>query len=106
MSGPDSWLYSEVAKGEIDRAVRLEGPGAEHRYLPLADAAGAWVGLMDFHLVATARGPQWCGGAVLWSGPDALHSLVSKDPLTVSPSLLHPVCGSHGFIHGGRWVDA
>jgi hypothetical protein len=32
--------------------------------------------------------------------------LVSKDPLTLSPSLLCRACGHHGFIRDGRWHPA
>lgn len=36
------------------------------------------------------RGPFW--------------TLVSLDPLTVTPSLLCRLCGDHGFITNGQWV--
>lgn len=29
--------------------------------------------------------------------------LESLDPLTLSPSLLCRICGTHGFIRSGRW---
>ena len=32
--------------------------------------------------------------------------LISKEPLTLSPSLLCRACGDHGFIRDGRWVKA
>lgn len=32
------------------------------------------------------------------------HTLVSDDPVTVTPSILCPDCGPHGFITEGRWV--
>lgn len=32
--------------------------------------------------------------------------LHSEQPLTVSPSLLCPVCGHHGHIRGGKWEPA
>jgi len=32
--------------------------------------------------------------------------VISLDPLTLSPSLLCRVCGSHGFIRDGKWVEA
>jgi len=32
--------------------------------------------------------------------------LVSKDPLTLTPSLLCRLCGDHGFITAGKWVRA
>ena len=32
------------------------------------------------------------------------HTLVSRDPLTLAPSLLlSDCCGLHGFIENGRW---
>jgi len=31
------------------------------------------------------------------------HQLVSRDPLTLSPSLLWPCCNKHGYIKSGRW---
>lgn len=33
-------------------------------------------------------------------------TVVSKDPLTISPSILCPACGTHGFIRAGKWVPA
>lgn len=32
------------------------------------------------------------------------HQVVHDDPLTVTPSVLCPDCGLHGFITAGRWV--
>lgn len=33
-------------------------------------------------------------------------TIVKREPLTLSPSLLCPLCGHHGFIREGRWVPA
>jgi len=33
------------------------------------------------------------------------HTIVAEDPLTVTPSILCPDCGLHGFITEGRWVS-
>jgi hypothetical protein len=30
----------------------------------------------------------------------------SREPLTLSPSILCLTCGFHGFIRGGKWVPA
>jgi len=39
--------------------------------------------------------------------PDrAIWQVESWEPLTLAPSLLCRVCGSHGFIRGGRWLPA
>ena len=32
--------------------------------------------------------------------------VISKDPLTLEPSILCRKCGNHGFIRNGRWVAA
>lgn len=34
------------------------------------------------------------------------HTLVSREPLHIEPSILCPVCGDHGFIREGKWVVA
>lgn len=33
-------------------------------------------------------------------------TLESTDPLTVNPSLLCRLCGHHGFIRGGKWLQS
>ncbi len=38
--------------------------------------------------------------------PGDLWTLVSREPLTLAPSLLCRACGDHGFIREGRWVPA
>ena len=38
--------------------------------------------------------------------PDRSWHVEQEEPLTLSPSLLCPVCGDHGFIRSGRWVPA
>jgi hypothetical protein len=48
-----------------------------------------------------------CLGWVPWGDrPGPTWRLVSLDPLHLEPSLLCRVCGSHGFIRGGKWVPA
>jgi hypothetical protein len=51
-----------------------------------------------------------CAGAVTFRGKgDGKRpewDVESWEPLTLSPSLLCRTCGSHGFIRGGKWVDA
>lgn len=32
------------------------------------------------------------------------HSITQEDPVTISPSILCPDCGTHGFIQNGRWT--
>lgn len=33
-------------------------------------------------------------------------TVLSDEPLTLSPSLLCKLCGHHGFIRDGKWVPA
>lgn len=59
---------------------------------------------------------QWMGDELLWKHPECRawsrvtfppHVLVSREPLTVTASLLCPQgCGRHGFITNGKWVPA
>lgn len=45
-------------------------------------------------------------GVQLWLAPSLEdHTIESREPLSVSPSILCPDCGLHGFITGGRWTD-
>lgn len=70
------------------------------------------VGLIEFHTNAETGGE--CVGGVMFDLPgvreafpgSSLWTLVSADPLTLSPSLLCMICGHHGFISAGRWVPA
>lgn len=34
---------------------------------------------------------------------DPAHVIVAADPLTITPSILCPDCGLHGFVTGGVW---
>jgi len=36
----------------------------------------------------------------------ALHTVVSRDPLTITPSLACGACKWHGFVTAGKWVPA
>jgi hypothetical protein len=55
---------------------------------------------------------QPCVGAVMFDLPGvtdvhrgAVWQVVSLDPIHIDPSVLCS-CGSHGWIHAGRWVPA
>lgn len=58
---------------------------------------------------------QWCCGAWYIRHPEYkgkpygmkvdIWTLESKEPLTLSPSFACH-CGHHGFIRGGKWVNA
>lgn len=34
------------------------------------------------------------------------HTLVSREPLHLEPSLLWDCCGTHGFVRDGKWIPA
>lgn len=66
-------------------------------------------GALHWHRKPIAPGeitatPGWCVGGISFGGDG--WTLESKEPLTVSPSLLCGSCGSHGFIRNGAWVPA
>lgn len=44
-------------------------------------------------------------GGVPFTGPKA-WTVVQRDPLTLSPSLLCQPANVHGYIRDGRWIDA
>ncbi len=47
-----------------------------------------------------------CSGCLSWDPDDAKHwTLVSREPLTLAPSLNCTACGRHGFIRAGGWVS-
>jgi hypothetical protein len=64
------------------------------------EGPGSWPGVVEFHNCPAVGGP--------YGGPlDGRWTLISRDPLTVSPSIwCKPPggCGMHGFIRDGKWV--
>lgn len=44
-------------------------------------------------------------GGWIGAGTSA-HTLVSREPLHLEPSLLWQCCGMHGFVREGKWIDA
>lgn len=73
-----------------------------------------------FGWVAHETNPMfWHGCAALADVPDehtvtgrwvaagtGAHTLVSREPLHLEPSLLWSCCGLHGFVRGGQWTAA
>ena len=68
-------------------------------------------GIID-HLTPTG---EPCRGAVTFDTPTAravftnethFWRLVTRDPLTLEPSIVCQRCGDHGFIRGGKWIPA
>lgn len=78
---PEHMALREVPEGfELRHACLSGGPDAPER-----------------HRIITA--PSICIG-------QDHHTLVSRTPLTIQPSVACPSCGLHGFITAGRWVPA
>lgn len=51
---------------------------------------------------------HWCPANGRWEGAHiGLHTIVSREPLTITASLYRPdCCGWHGWITDGKWVPA
>ncbi len=87
------------------------GGGHEISYYTRGDDDARHVGLIDSHV--KSDGSPCSGGSVLFDVaenddfPDAAKwQVISEEPLTLSPSLLCRICGSHGWIRDGVWVAA
>jgi hypothetical protein len=83
-----------------DAAVYLD---EHHAYVPV-NFEGKPAGITEYHWT----GEHWCAGFVAFRdySPDHGWDVLSTEPLTLSPSLLCRLCGSHGFIRDGKWVGA
>jgi hypothetical protein len=88
-----------------------ENIGHDEWQVRLYDDAGNWIGIDHYH--PNSRG-GWCGGCALFDLPEVRERyhpsntwhVESRDPLTLSPSLLCQACGRHGYVRGGVWVPA
>lgn len=50
---------------------------------------------------------HWCTSGGRWVGQGTSdHTLVSREPLHLEPSLLWNCCGLHGFLREGIWSPA
>jgi hypothetical protein len=48
---------------------------------------------------------HWCAGREDWDGAYIVnHTIVSREPLTITASLACADCPWHGFITDGRWM--
>lgn len=98
--------YDPCPQGEV--GVADIGHGVRIRFTTYR---GVTSGLIESHPHA-ATGER-CSGAITFDlvqtvGLEhrARWRVVSRDPLTLEPSLLCRTCGHHGFIRGGRWIPA
>jgi hypothetical protein len=48
---------------------------------------------------------HWCPSEQRWSAAGTRdHTMVSREPLTLSPSLQLDCCDFHGFLRDGQWT--
>ena len=52
------------------------------------------------------QAPEWVPDVMLPISTPNGWTVESTEPLTVSPSILCGLCGTHGFWRDGRWVAA
>lgn len=105
--------YGELAQTRIDL-----GSGRDAVYFTAHDDAeqlGEVIGLIETHPLQRVfddrpAGAE-CAGVVFFDVPGnevdrPKWTVECWEPLTLSPSILCGLCGNHGFIRGGRWVEA
>lgn len=85
------------------------GPRARIKY---SEYKGEVAGIQEYHEKADGA---WCCGWIQFAGaswarefkePITAWSVVQREPLTLTPSILCKACGNHGHITNGRWVPA
>ncbi len=92
--------------------------GDGHSFVWFYDSEGLF-GLIEHHPPGpdAPPGTPYCGGYIAWrsssSRPPAFpkHQIIAggegdEEHLTIAPSLACRTCESHGWIRGGKWVDA
>lgn len=86
--------------------------GPRNWYTKGVDKDEKWCAIIEYHL-KPGTDNQLCSGWVPFDVQSAYltphgdkWTVNSYDPLDLSPSLLCTICGSHGFIREGKWVDA
>lgn len=76
----------------------------------IQDKDGNEIGLNEWHDCKhdfTAGGVQFDNEAARRAWPRGpFWQVISREPLTISPSVACGTCGHHGFIRDGRWVPA
>ena len=93
--GPEPFL---VEPGWSSTRIIRNAGGPQYRVLGYPDGTMRFEHRCD----RGERGVVICAPALrLGDG----HTVVEMDPLTVTPSILCPDCGTHGFIRAGAWVE-
>jgi hypothetical protein len=85
--------------------------GEGHR-ISFREFKGEVAGIAEYHQKPDGT---WCSGWVAFSGsawarefktPINVWQVISREPLSLTPSILCRACGNHGNITNGRWVKA
>jgi hypothetical protein len=101
-------MLDERPEGAI--SLGLHSNGTEVFYTKQVLDDGTWVGIWEWHRCPDRDGVTRCdGGYVPFDVPEragTAWTVNSLEPLDLSPSILHPGCGFHGFVKQGRWVPA
>lgn len=94
----DDAVMAVLVKPGWERSVLVPQPnGLSYRVLFYEDSTARFEHRCD----RGDRGVVICAPAMQL---DNGHTILQADPLTISPSILCPDCGTHGFIRDGRWV--
>lgn len=89
--GEDRWLIP-VETPELDDPVRIVG---FQEYHPRPDTGAPCSGFVWVDATSDA----YIEGSPLWT-------VVSWEPLTLTPSILCRACANHGFVTNGKWMPA
>lgn len=89
------------APSEDKRQVDWQWLDEDHAGYFITRSDGSLFGFEVRHRKADGK---WCEGHAAFV-PGANHELVSREPLTIMPSLLCH-CGEHGWIRDGKWIPA
>lgn len=97
-------MLDELPEGTVDI-----GNGVHYSKVTISD--GTWVGVHVWHRCKDHDGVErWDAGYVAFDVASRTREpkwqVHSYDPLDISPSVLQPDCGFHGFIRQGKWVPA
>lgn len=91
---PTDWCDWWTEVHQLTPDIAYGWPPTEMTAAP--DDPNPWV----WHWCPVTTGGRWIAQAT------TNHTLVSRQPLHLEPSLLWPCCGTHGFIRNGAWTVA
>jgi hypothetical protein len=93
-TSPTLWCDWWLEVHDLAPGIAYGWPGPDLTAAP--DDPNPWF----WHWCPTTGGGRWMAQAT------SAHTLVSREPLHLEPSLLWPCCGTHGFVREGVWIPA